>query len=121
MSTRLGHLEQLDDQERNVVVRADVRRDLLEDAVGERCGCERGGGSDDRREQVDAGVDAPAPALDETVGVGHKRRARGQLDRGLADRRSLDVAERRGEGMLETRHPAALPSTSSDGGWPAEA
>ena len=57
-----------------------------------------------RRQEIDAGVDAPAAALDEAVRVGHQRGARGQLDRGLADRRGLHVAERRRERVPEARH-----------------
>ena len=40
-------------------------------------GAERGRGPDDRGQQIDAGVDAPAAALDESVGVGDERAAGG--------------------------------------------
>src|SRR6185436_19107553 len=91
----LRYLEQPDDQQRDVVVRTDVRSDLLENAVGQRLRAYRRGGADHRGQQIDAGVDAPAAALDEPVGVGDERRTGRELDRRLADGRGLDVAERR--------------------------
>ena len=81
--------------------RADVRRDLREDPGRRADPRQRGRGADHGGQQVDAGVDAPAAALDEPVGVRDERPPAGSSTVASRISDGLDVAERRRERVPE--------------------